>query len=111
MSRTLREKSMLKIAEYNKAEYYGNRSGRCLAVFDEDGAKALNMNELNNNGIIDVYVMAVAHASEQINTSSQLLIKYISLGEEDWYLIFYERCVRMRRYINQLKFYQKQLLR
>jgi hypothetical protein len=46
------------------------------------GAKALNMSLLNNKGTINVYVMAVAWASEAINTSSQLLIKYISLGEE-----------------------------
>jgi hypothetical protein len=82
MNRTLRQNTMNKIAKANNATFYGNRNGRLVALFDEDGAKALNMSLLNNKGTINVYVMAVAWASEAINTSSQLLIKYISLGEE-----------------------------
>ena len=82
MSRTGEQKDLIRVAKANNATYYGNRNGRLLAVFDEDGAKLINHAALAaGNAIIDVYVMAVAKAST-VRTSGQHLIKYMSVDEE-----------------------------
>ncbi len=82
MSRTLTKGQLELIAKANNAEYYGNRNGRLLAIFDEDGAKLINKQALKNEQpVIDIYVMAVAKAST-VRTSGQHLIKYMSINEE-----------------------------
>ena len=82
MNRTGEQKDLIRVAKANNATYYGNRNGRLLAVFDEDGAKLINHAALAaGNAIIDVYVMAVAKAST-VRTSGQHLIKYMSVDEE-----------------------------
>lgn len=82
MSRTLTRGQLETIAKANNAEYYGNRNGRLLAVFDEDGAKLINKAALEaGNVVIDVYVMALAKAST-VRTSGQHLIKYMSIDKE-----------------------------
>ena len=82
MSRTLPKDQLVKIAEANNAKYYGNRNGRLLAVFDEDGAKLINYAALEaGTAVIDVYVMALAKAST-VRTSGQHLIKYMAVDKE-----------------------------
>ena len=82
MNRTGEQKDLIRVAKANNATYYGNRNGRLLAVFDEDGAKLINHAALAaGNAIIDVYVMAVAKAST-VRTSGQHLIKYMSVDQE-----------------------------
>ena len=81
MSRTLTKEQLVQIAEANNAEYFGNRDGRLLAVFDEDGAKLINYDALNKGAVIDVYVMALAKPST-VRTSGQHLIKYMAVDPE-----------------------------
>ena len=82
MSRTLTKEQLVRVAKANNAKFYGNRSGRLLAVFDEDGAKLINYAALEaGTAVIDVYVMAIAKAST-VRTSGQHLIKYMSVDKE-----------------------------
>ena len=82
MSRTLPKEQLVRIAKANNADYYGNRNGRLLAVFDTDGAKLVNYKALEaGTAVIDVYVMALAKAST-VRTSGQHLIKYMSVNKE-----------------------------
>ena len=86
MCRVLEGQDMIAMAEMceeegQKVRSYGNTNGRLLALFDEDGAKAINIDGLRNGAVIDVYVMAVAHAS-RTHTSSQHLIKYVEADAE-----------------------------
>ena len=82
MSRTLTSKQLVRVAKANNAKFYGNRNGRLLAVFDEDGAKLINYKALEEGtAVIDVYVMAIAKAST-VRTSGQHLIKYMSVDQE-----------------------------
>ena len=83
MCRVLEQKDLLKMAQFNNATAYGNTNGRLLAVFDTDGAKLINYAALENGtALIDVYVMAVAHASTP-NSSTQHLIKYMAINKEE----------------------------
>ena len=82
MSRTLTKEQLVRVAKANNAKFYGNRNGRLLAVFDEDGAKLINYAALEaGTAVIDVYVMAIAKAST-VRTSGQHLIKYMSVDKE-----------------------------
>ena len=82
MSRTLTKEQLVRVAKANNAKFYGNRNGRLLAVFDEDGAKLINYKALEEGtAVIDVYVMAIAKAST-VRTSGQHLIKYMSVDQE-----------------------------
>ena len=82
MSRTLPKEQLVRIAKANNADFYGNRNGRLLAVFDTDGAKLVNYAALEaGTAVIDVYVMALAKAST-VRTSGQHLIKYMSVNKE-----------------------------
>ena len=82
MSRTLTQAQLKTIAKANNAVYYGNTNGRLLAMFDEDGAKLINVQALKNEQpVIDIYVMAIAKAST-VRTSGQHLIKYMSVDEK-----------------------------
>ena len=82
MSRTLTKEQLVRVAKANNAKFYGNRSGRLLAVFDEDGAKLINYAALEaGTAVIDVYVMAIAKAST-VRTSGQHLIKYMAVDKE-----------------------------
>ena len=86
MCRVLEGQDMIAMAEMceeqgQKVRSYGNTGGRCLALFDTDGAKAINEDGLRNGAVIDIYVMAVAHAS-RTNTSSQHMIKYVEENAE-----------------------------
>ena len=82
MSRTLPKEQLVRIAKANNADFYGNRNGRLLAVFDTDGAKLVNYKALEaGTAVIDVYVMALAKAST-VRTSGQHLIKYMSVNKE-----------------------------
>ena len=87
MCRVLEPQDMIAMAEMceeqgQKVIAYGNTiNGRCLALFDTDGAKAINEDGLRNGAVIDIYVMAVAHAS-RTHTSSQHMIKYVEADAE-----------------------------
>ncbi len=82
MSRTLTKEQLVRVAKANNAKFYGNRNGRLLAVFDEDGAKLINYKALEEGtAVIDVYVMALAKAST-VRTSGQHLIKYMSVDKD-----------------------------
>ena len=82
MSRTLTKEQLVRVAKANNAEFYGNRNGRLLAVFDTDGAKLVNYAALEaGTAVIDVYVMAIAKAST-VRTSGQHLIKYMAVDKE-----------------------------
>jgi hypothetical protein len=77
MSRTMTDKQLKQIAKFAKAKAYGNTNGRLMLVVDTDGAKMLNMKALEaGEGKLDVYVMAMAKASNP-STSGQHLIKYM----------------------------------
>jgi hypothetical protein len=77
MSRTMTDKQLKQIAKFAKAKAYGNTNGRLMLVVDTDGAKMLNMKALEaGKGVLDVYVMAMAKASNP-STSGQHLIKYM----------------------------------
>ena len=82
MSIHLLEDTLRMMADANKATYYGNKNGRLMALYDTDGAKLINRKALENKRSINVNVMQVAWASEKINLSNQLLIKYVTKGED-----------------------------
>ncbi len=83
MNRTLRQKTLRKLAKNANATYYGNRNGRLLMLIDEDGAKMINKVDLEaGTAVIDVYVMAMAKATTTVRTSSQHLIKYLAVDPE-----------------------------
>ena len=82
MAKCLIEEDMLRIAQFNKAKFYGNTNGKLMMLIDTDGAKAINYEDLNNGtAILDLYVMAVANSSNP-HTSSQHLIKHVSVDKE-----------------------------
>ena len=77
MSRTMTDKQLKQIAKFAEAKPYGNTNGRLMMVVDTDGAKMLNLKALEaGKGVMDVYVMAMAKASNP-STSGQHLIKYM----------------------------------
>ena len=83
MSRTMRDEQLKQLAAFGKAKFYGNQNGRLMLVVDTDGAKLLNTTALKaGKGILDVYVMAMAKASEP-KTSGQHLIKYLYVNVEE----------------------------
>ena len=83
MNRTLRQKTLRKLAANANATYYGNTNGRLLMVIDEDGAKMINKVDLEaGTAVIDVYVMAMAKATTTVRTSSQHLIKYMAVDQQ-----------------------------
>lgn len=83
MNRTLRQKTIRKMAANAKATYYGNTNGRLLMLIDEDGAKMINKVDLEaGTAVIDVYVMAMAKATTTVRTSGQHLIKYMAVNPE-----------------------------
>ena len=83
MSRTMRKEQLEKLAAFGKADFYGNKNGRLMLVIDTDGAKLLNTTALKaNKGILDIYVMAMAKASEP-STSGQHLIKYLYVNPDE----------------------------
>ena len=82
MAKCLEEQDMLRIAKFNKAKFYGNTNGKLMMLIDTDGAKAINYEDLNNKtAVLDLYVMAVANSSNP-HTSSQHLIKHVSVNKE-----------------------------
>ena len=82
MAKCLLEEDMLRIAKFNKAKFYGNTNGKLMMLIDTDGAKAINYEDLDNKtAVLDLYVMAVANSSNP-HTSSQYLIKHVSVNKE-----------------------------
>lgn len=82
MDITLYEEDALYIAKRYNAKFYGNRNGRLMGVYDEDGAKAINVDALDNaTETIDIYVLAMASASD-VRTNGQHLIKYMNVNPE-----------------------------
>lgn len=83
MGITMTQEDALVMAESNKAEFYGNRAGRLMGVYDEDGAKLMNMTALRaGKGKIKVYILAMAKASN-VRTNGQHLIKYMAVNPEE----------------------------
>ncbi len=79
---TLTEEDALAVAENNGAVYFGNRNGRLMGVYDEDGAKAINVDALENRTEkIKIYALAQAKASN-VRTNGQHLIKYMAVDKE-----------------------------
>lgn len=82
MAQAKREEVLISIAEYYKADIYGNPNGPLVAVVDTDGAKMINYTALKDGETkIKMYVMAVANASG-VKTCNQHLIKYMSVDPE-----------------------------
>lgn len=76
------EDQLLTMASLPNARKYGNTNGRLMFVVDTDGAKALNVPDLENGtAVLDVFVMAMAAVSEP-KSSGQHLIKYMSVDPE-----------------------------
>jgi hypothetical protein len=82
MDITLTEEDALAVANNNGAVFFGNRNGRLMGVYDEDGAKAINVDALDNaTEKIDIYVLALAKASD-VRTNGQHLIKCMAVDKE-----------------------------
>lgn len=82
MAQAKREEVLISIAEYYKADIYGNPNGPLVAVVDTDGAKMINYTALKAGETkIKMYVMAVANASG-VKTCNQHLIKYMAVDPE-----------------------------
>ena len=76
------EDQLLTMASLPNARKYGNTNGRLMLVVDTDGAKALNVPDLENGtAVLDVFVMAMAAVSEP-KSSGQHLIKYMNVAPE-----------------------------
>jgi hypothetical protein len=79
---TMTEEDALAVAENNHAKFFGNTNGRLMGVYDEDGAKAINVAALiNKTEKIKIYALAQAKASN-IRTNGQHLIKYMAVDKE-----------------------------
>lgn len=82
MSDTLCDEDLKALASLPNAKPYGNTNGRLMLVCDTDGAKALNVTDLENGtAVLDVFIMAQAAASEP-KTSGQHAIKYATVDME-----------------------------
>ena len=82
MDITMTEEDALAIAKNNNAVFYGNTNGRLMGVYDEDGAKAINITGLENRTEkIKIYVLAMAKASN-VRTNGQHLIKYMAVDPQ-----------------------------
>lgn len=82
LARAFRTEDLKELADNYNAEFFGNPEGELVALFDEDGAKMVNMTDLKaGKGTIKVYVMAVANMSG-VSTCGQHLIKYLDVDAE-----------------------------
>lgn len=82
MGITMTEEDALVVAKNNNAVFYGNTNGRLMGVYDEDGAKAINVKALEERTEkIKLYVLAMAKASN-VRTNGQHLIKYMSVDKD-----------------------------
>lgn len=82
MGITMTEEDALAVAKNNNAVFYGNTNGRLMGVYDEDGAKAINVKALEERTEkIKLYVLAMAKASN-VRTNGQHLIKYMSVDKD-----------------------------
>lgn len=82
MGITMTEEDALAVAKNNNAIFYGNTNGRLMGVYDEDGAKAINVKALEERTEkIKLYVLAMAKASN-VRTNGQHLIKYMSVDKD-----------------------------
>lgn len=82
MSITMTEEDALAVAKNNNAVFYGNTNGRLMGVYDEDGAKAINVKALEERTeTIKLYVLAMAKASN-VRTNGQHLIKFMSVDKD-----------------------------
>lgn len=76
------EEDALAVAKNNNAVFFGNTNGRLMGVYDEDGAKAINVKALEERTEkIKLYVLAMAKASN-VRTNGQHLIKYMSVDKD-----------------------------
>ena len=81
MEITMTEEDALAVAKNNNAVFYGNTNGRLMGVYDEDGAKAINVKALEERTeTIKLYVLAMAKASN-VRTNGQHLIKFMSVDK------------------------------
>jgi hypothetical protein len=79
---TMTEEDALAVAENNHAKFFGNTNGRLMGVYDEDGAKAINVAALiNKTEKIKIYALAQAKASN-VRTNGQHLIKFMAIDKE-----------------------------
>jgi len=79
---TMTEEDALAVAKNNNAKFFGNTNGRLMGVYDEDGAKAINVAALiNRTEKIKIYALAQAKASN-VRTNGQHLIKYMAVDKE-----------------------------
>ncbi len=82
MDITMTEEDALAVAKNNGAVFYGNTNGRLMGVYDEDGAKAINLDALiNKTEKIKIYVLAMAKASK-VRTNGQHLIKCMAVDKD-----------------------------
>ena len=82
MGITMTEEDALAVAKNNNAVFFGNTNGRLMGVYDEDGAKAINVKALEERTEkIKLYVLAMAKASN-VRTNGQHLIKYMSVDKD-----------------------------
>jgi hypothetical protein len=82
MEITMTEEDALAVAKNNNAEFFGNTNGRLMGVYDEDGAKAINVEALiNKTEKIKIYALAQAKASN-VRTNGQHLIKFMATDKE-----------------------------
>ncbi len=82
MGITMTEEDALAVAKNNNAKFFGNTNGRLMGVYDEDGAKAINVDALENRTEkIKIYALAQAKASN-VRTNGQHLIKYMNVDPE-----------------------------
>ena len=79
---TMTEQDALAVAKNNNAKFFGNTNGRLMGVYDEDGAKAINVAALiNRTEKIKIYALAQAKASN-VRTNGQHLIKFMAVDKE-----------------------------
>ena len=79
---TMTEEDALAVAKNNGAVFFGNTNGRLMGVYDEDGAKAINVDALiNKTEKIKIYALAMAKASN-VRTNGQHLIKFMAVDKE-----------------------------
>ena len=83
MAQVKREAVLEEMANFYKADIYGNPNGHLVALVDEDGAKMINVKALKDGQTkINMYVMAVANAGG-VKSCSQHLIKYMAINPEE----------------------------
>ena len=79
---TMTEQDALAVAKNNNAKFFGNTNGRLMGVYDEDGAKAINVAALiNRTEKIKIYALAQAKASN-VRTNGQHLIKFMAVDKD-----------------------------